>query len=61
LTKQGKKQIYGSQLKTNEKTGKYEFYPIEDEPNVNKRRVAIGLEPLEEYAKRFGLDYTLPK
>ena len=61
LMKQGKKQIYGSQLITNEKTGKYEFYPIEDEPNVNKRRFAIGLEPLEAYAKRFGLDYTLPK
>ena len=61
LTKQGKKQIYGSQLRTNEKTGKYEFFPIEDEPNVNKRRASIGLGPLEQYAKYFGVDYTSPK
>jgi hypothetical protein len=61
LTRQGKKQIYGSQLRTNESTGKYEFFPIEDEPNVNKRRVSIGLGPLEQYAKYFGIDYTSPK
>jgi hypothetical protein len=61
LTKQGKKQIYGSQLRTNERTGKYEFFPIEDEPNVNKRRASIGLGPLEQYAKTFGVDYTSPK
>ncbi len=43
------------------KTGKNEFFPIEDEANVNKRRAAVGLEPLEEYAKHFGIDYVLPK
>jgi hypothetical protein len=57
----GEKQLYGSQLNTNPVTKKLEFYPIEDETNVNERRAAMGLEPLEEYAKRFGLDYTLPK
>lgn len=61
LTKQGKKQVYGSQLRTNKKTGKNEFYPIEDEHNVNKRRASVGLEPLEQYAKYFEVDYVLPK
>lgn len=61
LMNQNKKQIYGSQVRTNEQTGKNEFYPIEDEPNVNKRRASVGLGPLEEYAKFFGLDYVLPK
>ncbi|MGZ5134949.1 MAG: DUF6624 domain-containing protein [Flavitalea sp.] len=61
LTKQGKEQIYGSQLTRNEQTGKYEFFPIQDEANVNKRRASVGLPPLEEYAKYFGLDYVLPK
>lgn len=61
LMNQHKMQIYGSQLRTNDKTGKYEFYPIEDEPNVNKRRAGVGLGPLEEYAKYFGLEYVLPK
>jgi hypothetical protein len=61
LTKQGKQQIYGSQVRRNEKTGKNEFYPIQDEANVNKRRASVGLKPLEEYAKFFGFDYVLPK
>ena len=70
----GKKQIYGSQIRrgvsfdtcaipiavypSDDKSNK--FYPIEDEPDVNKRRASVGLEPLEEYAKRFGIEYKLP-
>jgi len=61
LTTQGKKQIYGSQVRQNKDTGKNEFFPIQDETNVNKRRAAVGLQPLEEYAKFFGIEYVLPK
>lgn len=60
LTKQGKPQIYGSQLRENPQTGKSEFFPIADEANVNKRRASVGLPPLEEYAKLFGIEY-IPK
>jgi len=60
LTNQGKEQIYGSQVKTND-AGKNEFFPIKDEINVNKRRASVGLQPLEEYAKYFGINYILPK
>lgn len=56
LMNEGKKQLYGSQLQTNAK-GVLEFYPIEDELNVDKRRQSVGLEPLAEYAKQFGLEY----
>jgi len=59
LMRKGKEQIYGSQLKT-DSTGKYIFYPIKDEINVNTRRVKVGLGPLEDYAKYFGIDYVLP-
>ena len=59
LTTQGKKQIYGSQIKI-DSTGKYIFFPIKDEANVNKRRLMVGLGPLEDYAKYFGLEYVLP-
>lgn len=52
-----KPQIYGSQLHMNQTTGKYEFWPIEDEANVNKRRAAVGLPPLEEYAKIMRISY----
>lgn len=56
LLGQGKKQIYGSQL-TSDMNGKSRFSPIEDEANVNKRRAEVGLEPIEEYAKHFGITY----
>jgi hypothetical protein len=56
LMREGKKQIYGSQLQTNAQ-GQLEFYPIEAEANMDKRRQSVGLEPLAEYAKHFGLEY----
>jgi hypothetical protein len=60
LMRKEKKQIYGSQIVLNKTTGAWEFYPIEDELNVNKRRASVGLESIEEYAKHFGIDYKLP-
>jgi hypothetical protein len=57
----GHKQLYGSQVRNGSGGKPNGFYLIEDELNVNKRRASIGLEPLEEYAKRFGFTYTLPK
>ncbi|MFI5252338.1 MAG: DUF6624 domain-containing protein [Bacteroidota bacterium] len=56
--RKGEKQLYGSQLQMN--NGKYEIYPIEDEPNVNKRRAEMGLGPLEEYVKQWGIEYKTP-
>jgi hypothetical protein len=58
---QGKKQIYGSQIHRDNQTGKYFIAPIEDEANVNVRRAAVGLGPLEEYAKNWDIDYKVPK
>lgn len=61
LVRQGKKQIYGSQLMRDTITGGWTFNPIEDEKNVNERRKNAGLEPLEEYATYFGIEYKAPK
>ena len=62
LTREGKKQVYGTQLRLNQTTQRMELYPIEDEENVDDRRAAVGLEQLAEYLKRaFGIDYTPPK
>lgn len=58
--KQGKLQIYGSQL-TMAGNGSGYFFPIADEPNVNTRRNMIGLRPLEEYAQQIGIFYSAPK
>ncbi|MCU0390905.1 MAG: hypothetical protein MUE81_07290 [Thermoflexibacter sp.] len=57
LVSQGKKQLYGSQVRRNPQTNLYEVLPIEDEKNVDKRRKKIGLESLAEYLKGFGIDY----
>jgi hypothetical protein len=56
---QDKLQVYGSQgsMAGNSKTY---FFPIADEPNVNKKRLEIGLSPLEDYARLFDMNYTLP-
>lgn len=57
--RQGKKQVYGTQVIFN-KSGGQEFYPIDDEKNVNARRAKVGLQPIEEYARYFGIEYSLP-
>jgi len=57
--RQGKLQIYGSQISIST-NGKSYFYPIKDEPNVNKRRKKVGLPPLEEVALAQGFVYNLP-
>ncbi|MBB5610645.1 MULTISPECIES: DUF6624 domain-containing protein [unclassified Janthinobacterium] len=57
LVADGKPQRYGSQLSTNP----LRFDPIEDEARVDERRRSIGLEPLADYAKRFGLSYAPEK
>jgi len=57
LTFQDKPQLYGSQYRYNEATGKPEFFPIADEAHVDERRASMGLEPLADYAKGFGLEY----
>lgn len=54
-------QIYGSQVVSNKETGAWVFHPIEDEANVNLRRAAVGLGPLEEYAEQMGVQWSLPK
>ncbi len=51
--KEGKKQIYGTQLST-AADGTLVPYPIEDESMVDARRASVGLGPLSEYLKGFG-------
>lgn len=58
--RKGQKQLYGSQVH-NDASGKPAgFEPIEDEPNVDKRRAEVGLPPLASYAKHWGFNYQLP-
>ncbi len=62
LVGEGKKQIYGTQLHFGPETeGRWELYPILDEETVDDRRAAVGLPPMAEYLKLFGLEYKPPK
>jgi hypothetical protein len=45
----GQKDVEGLQLE-----------PIEDESNVDERRAKMGLGPLADYLKRFGIEYRKP-
>ncbi|QEC74758.1 DUF6624 domain-containing protein [Mucilaginibacter ginsenosidivorax] len=45
-------QTYGTQLDKDEKTNKFSFVPIKDKEHVNERRAAVGLPPIEAYAKQ---------
>jgi len=54
----GRPQIYGSQIGW--KDGKGFVKPMEDEEHADERRKAVGLEPLEKYAERFGINWSPP-
>lgn len=60
LVRQGKPQIYGSQLQVDQQTGKQFFFPIMDPKNLNKRRATVGLNTIEDYAKGLGVRYPNP-
>ena len=54
LMREGKDQIYGSQL-TQMEGGLLTVWPIENESEVDARRAEVGLEPLAKYLARFGV------
>jgi hypothetical protein len=51
LMDEGKPQIFGSQIKN----GK--LYDLEEPETVNERRREMGLEPIEDYLKRFDITF----
>ncbi len=56
---EGKKQTYGSQVKINKETGEPELLPLVDPDNVDKRRALVGLGPLADYLREFGIEWSL--
>ncbi|GEM_PF-5503156 len=61
LIQSNKRQIYGTQIigEGSYSTGSMIMFfpPIEDEANVNIRRVAMGMESIEEWAQSMGFTY----
>lgn len=61
LMNEGKKQIYGTGLQTDDVTKGLKLWPIENEEEVDARRASVGLPPMAEFFKFMGLTYTPPK
>lgn len=57
--REGKKQIYGSQIGTNTKTNKNYVLPLEDPDNVDKRRIGVGLDSLADYVKHWNIIWNV--
>ena len=59
--KQGKRQIYGSQIEKDYDTGESYVWPLTEPEKVNKRRAEVGLEPIEDYVKSMGMTWDVEK
>ena len=57
--RQGKRQIYGSQISHNPQTNKYIIQPLEDPDNVDKRRAEVGLSSLAEYVNNWNIKWDV--
>lgn len=59
--RQGKRQIYGSQISKNYDTGEIYVWPLIEPEKVNERRAEVGLGPIEDYVKRLGITWDVEK
>ena len=57
--REGKRQLYGSQVTTNKLTGTKYLYPIIDPDHVDERRKSMGLPPMDDYAKLMKITWDL--
>jgi len=55
----GKPQLYGSQITMDKESGEQVVYDVYKPEYVDQRRAEVGLEPLNEYVKRFGLEWKV--
>ncbi len=55
----GKPQIYGSQITVDQETGEQVVYEIKEPEYVNQRRAEVGLGPIQEYVGRWGIEWTI--
>jgi hypothetical protein len=57
--RQGKDQMYGSQIGIDPETEKYYVLPLMDPDNVNKRRAEVGLPPIQEYINHWNIKWDV--
>jgi len=59
--RQGKRQIYGSQIGRDQKTGKHYVSPLIDPDNVDQRRKRVGLGSIADYVKMWNMTWDIEK
>ncbi|MDR4950615.1 hypothetical protein REB14_00295 [Chryseobacterium sp. ES2] len=59
--REGRKQIYGSQIGINQSNNTYYVLPLTNPDNVDKRRTEVGLEPISNYVKNWNLVWDVEK
>lgn len=57
--RQGKKQIYGSQIGRDPVTNTFYVSPLEDPDHVDQRRAEVGLSPLADYVNRWQIKWDV--
>lgn len=59
LLRQGKRQVYGTQLAMSKQSKKPYVLPLEDVRNVDKRRTEMGLNSMQENLNRWDLTWNV--
>lgn len=59
--REGRKQIYGSQIGINPNTDAHYVLPLIDPDHVDKRRAEVGLGPISDYVKNWNLTWDVEK
>lgn len=57
--REGRKQIYGSQIGRDKETKMYYVSPLEDPDNVDSRRTKVGLQPLADYVSQWQIIWNV--
>ena len=57
LMRQGHPQLFGTQLSRNPETGKDFIWPIQNVEDLDKRRLELGMEPMDQYIRVY---FNLP-
>ncbi len=56
-----KKQVYGSQIGKDSISGHYYILPIKNPSRVDELRAKVGLNPIQEYVRRWNIRWNIPK
>jgi hypothetical protein len=59
VLRQGKKQVYGTQLAMSKEREKPYVLPLKDPKNVDKRRAEMGLNTMQENLNRWNLTWNV--